>query len=192
VQVQFGSHWGFPVEGLKSKPTATTVGSALEQSLRDIVAGKRTVVVCVGNRLRGDDGLGPLVAQKLRGRLKGTTVIDCRTTPENHILEIVALNPEIVLLVNAIDEGERPGTIVHHEITTQSSKKHTTLGHAIGLADIVHLIRVLSPGRRMRVYLLGVQARSFDRLSGTVRQAADSISQVLLTVEDSAASSENA
>ena len=50
----------------------------------DELCGSRTVVLGVGNTLKGDDGVGPLVCERLAGKISAT-VIDAGTVPENHI-----------------------------------------------------------------------------------------------------------
>jgi len=66
--------------------------------------------VGIGNRLRGDDGFGPLLVDHLRGCV-GWPLVDAGETPENHIGRIVSFSPERVLLLDAVAWGSRPGGI---------------------------------------------------------------------------------
>ena len=67
-------------------------------------------LVGIGNRLRGDDGAGPALCDRLVGRFGGEA-IDAGVAPENH-LERVATSPaELVLVVDAADFGGAPGEV---------------------------------------------------------------------------------
>ncbi len=70
----------------------------------------RVSLLCVGNELSGDDGLGAAVARGLAG-LPGAQVIYAHTAPENFIDEVIAYRPERVVIVDAADFGGRPGEI---------------------------------------------------------------------------------
>ena len=69
-----------------------------------------TAIVCVGNDMRGDDGAGPAVAERLAGRVPWK-VYDTQTAPENFLMKIIAPGPECVILVDAIAFDAPPGTI---------------------------------------------------------------------------------
>jgi hydrogenase 3 maturation protease len=71
---------------------------------------RRLVIVGIGNPLKGDDGVGPLVCRRIQGRVRAT-VIDAGTVPENYIGPVVKCKPEVLILIDAIDYGELPGTI---------------------------------------------------------------------------------
>jgi hydrogenase 3 maturation protease len=70
----------------------------------------RVAIACIGNELRGDDGVGPSVAKLLKpsGDMK---VIDCGETPENYLGVIAAHNPEKVVIIDAAYFGGVPGEI---------------------------------------------------------------------------------
>ena len=67
-----------------------------------------TVVVGVGNRLRGDDAVGPMVIDELAGS-DGLALIDAGSAPENHLEPIVRLKPGLVVFVDACDFRGSPG-----------------------------------------------------------------------------------
>lgn len=70
----------------------------------------RVVIACIGNELRGDDGVGPFIA----GLLKPTdllTVVDCGETPENFLGVIAGHNPEKLLIIDAAYFGGEPGEV---------------------------------------------------------------------------------
>jgi hydrogenase 3 maturation protease len=80
-----------------------------ESILAPMLAG-RVVIACVGNELRGDDGVGPFVARLLHPG-GATRVVDCGETPENYLGVIAAHRPEKVLIIDAAYFGGAPGEI---------------------------------------------------------------------------------
>ncbi|MFO7638277.1 MAG: hydrogenase 3 maturation endopeptidase HyCI [bacterium] len=66
------------------------------------------VVLTVGNRQRGDDAVGPLIADGLAAD-EGLRVFDAGLAPENYLGPVIALAPEAVLVVDACEFGGRPG-----------------------------------------------------------------------------------
>lgn len=75
--------------------------------LRDSV----TVIVGVGNVLKGDDGAGPIVCQRLRDAGICAELIDAGSVPENYIQPIIKKAPQNLLVIDAVDFGAPAGTI---------------------------------------------------------------------------------
>src|SRR4030042_3394668 len=69
-----------------------------------------TVIVGIGNTLKGDDGVGPMVCEQIRGKVCAE-VIDTGTVPENYIQKIIKKAPQNLLIIDAIDFGASAGTI---------------------------------------------------------------------------------
>lgn len=65
-------------------------------------------VLTVGNRLRGDDAVGPQIADALASTAS-LRVFDAGLSPENYLGPVIELRPEAVLVVDACDFGGRPG-----------------------------------------------------------------------------------
>ena len=65
---------------------------------------KRTVILGIGNILKGDDGVGIEIVNKLQGvKLpQNIKLIDAGVVPENYIASINDFGPEIVLLIDAV------------------------------------------------------------------------------------------
>jgi hydrogenase 3 maturation protease len=77
--------------------------------LSDHLTG-RVVIVGVGNRMKGDDGFGPVMIDRLQGRVK-VPLFDCGSVPENFIAPIRREEPGTVLVLDAADLSEPPGSI---------------------------------------------------------------------------------
>jgi hydrogenase 3 maturation protease len=72
--------------------------------------GTRTFIVGIGNTLKGDDGAGSLICQRLEGKVSAE-VIDTGTVPENYIQPIISKSPQNLIIIDAIDFAASPGTI---------------------------------------------------------------------------------
>ena len=79
--------------------------NALKEFLRP-----RSVLVGIGNALRGDDAFGVVLADRLSGKVRWP-VLSVGETPENHIGPILSSEPDRVLLMDAVTCGAAPGRI---------------------------------------------------------------------------------
>ncbi len=80
----------------------------LQEKIRKLLKG-RIVYIGMGNILRGDDGIGPHLVEALRER--GARVVDAGTVPENYIGPVKRLEPEIIVMVDAVHLGSEPGSV---------------------------------------------------------------------------------
>jgi len=67
-------------------------------------------VVGVGNPMKGDDGFGPAVVAALP-EIEGVACFDAGMAPENWLAPIARSAPASILLLDAADMGEPPGTL---------------------------------------------------------------------------------
>jgi len=74
------------------------------------ICGRKTLVVGMGNTLKGDDGAGCFVCEQLKDTAP-QQVIDAGTVPENYIGPIIDRSPEVLLVVDAIDFGGSVGEV---------------------------------------------------------------------------------
>ncbi len=75
---------------------------------------QRVAILGIGNELNGDDSAGLWVVRKLRDRLGGKPnllLMDCGSIPENATGPLRRFKPDLVLMVDAAELGEEPGTI---------------------------------------------------------------------------------
>jgi len=66
------------------------------------------LIMCIGNRNGGDDGVGPYIADKLKNEF---TVLDCGVVPENYTSIVKQHNLENLIIIDAIEMGLSPGDI---------------------------------------------------------------------------------
>jgi hydrogenase 3 maturation protease len=148
-------------------------------------AGERTVVVGVGNELRGDDAAGPLIARKLAVALGGDPCqgrlasLDCGEVPENYLGPILETSPTRVIFCDAVDFGGVAGEVRVfglHELSAPSVSTHN--------ASLSVLAKVLAASGVRDQLLIGVQPAhlAFGGVcSGEVARAVESVVQQLLS-----------
>jgi hydrogenase 3 maturation protease len=79
----------------------------------------RVAVLGIGNELNGDDSAGNWVARKLSERLidqPNFLVLDCGSIPENASGALRRFQPQYIMLIDAADLEEAPGTIQFVEL----------------------------------------------------------------------------
>jgi hydrogenase 3 maturation protease len=120
------------------------------------------VILGVGNVLKGDDAAGPLVCERLSGRLSAT-VIDAGPAPENYVRPILRKEPDALLIVDAVDFGGPPGQIRLFE--PEQIRKFAFSTHALSLHLFIDLLRgnSITPEKKgFAVYLIGLQVCHTD------------------------------
>lgn len=91
-----------------SAPTALAT-EALREGLA-LALAPPCVLVGVGNRQRGDDAFGPLLIDRVAGRITAPC-IDAGIAPENHVEAVARHEPRHILLIDSGDLGATPGTL---------------------------------------------------------------------------------
>ena len=61
-----------------------------------------TAIVGIGNTLKGDDGVGPLLISRLQRKTKAY-LFDCGEVPENYLQPIIESRPETIIIIDASD-----------------------------------------------------------------------------------------
>jgi hydrogenase 3 maturation protease len=79
----------------------------MENIFLPIFRGK-TVIVGIGNSLRGDDGFGSALIEQIQGKV-GFICIDAGSAPEKFLGVIVKEEPDTILFVDAADLDLEPG-----------------------------------------------------------------------------------
>lgn len=144
--------------------------------------GTSVLVLGVGNPDRGDDAVGPAVAERIAALdLPGVRV---SSPAEPMDLLAVPAGADLVVLVDAVRTGAEPGALLvrevgHAQLTEWSAATST---HLMGVAETVELARAL--GRMPdRLVLVGVEAVDFvagTPMSPAVRDAVPTAADAVL------------
>ncbi len=143
----------------------------------------RVLVVGIGNPDRGDDGLGPAVASRLRSRVPlGVRILDCG----GDILGLVEEwdGSDAVFVIDAAAPASRPGRVHRLDLTASELPVGLARGstHAFGIAETVELARSLGRLPRHLVAYL-VEGERFDigaPLSPMVAEAVDEVARRII------------
>jgi hydrogenase 3 maturation protease len=124
---------------------------AMINKLRDRIRGRRVVIVGVGNPMRGDDGIGPRLTDRLQG-IVYTPLINAGEVPENYLGQVVALQPEVVVIVDAVAMGAAVGDIAILEVTEIAAGALSTHNASLDI-----LANYIQTDTQADVFVLGVQ-----------------------------------
>mgnify|MGYP001470637271 CR=1 FL=1 len=145
--------------------------------LRNRIRGKRLVIIGVGNSLRGDDGVGPALVERLQGKTSAT-LIDASDVPENYLGLVAQAQPQVVVIVDAVELGASPGDLALIEAAQLGGAKATT--HNTSLAPFV---QILQADTGADIFLLAIQPRATlfgEGLSAPVRVTLERLEQVFI------------
>jgi len=147
----------------------------------------------IGNRLRGDDGIGIYTVETLNKYLEefeegskqakfigvGSKLIavDCGTTPESYTSVIREHNPDRLILVDAVDMGLSPGS--YRIIAPEKIGVMCISTHNMPLSLFVSYV-----GEFCRdVVLVGIQPERMDfgaTLSSVVRRSGEDVANIII------------
>lgn len=145
--------------------------------------GQRSaVVIALGNRCRGDDGVGLCVAAELKCLNDDYRVIEGRDDAMA-IIDAWA-DAALAIIIDAAISGESPGRVRRVEVGAKPLPKRLARcsSHGIGLAEAVELARVLDklPGR---LVIYAVEAKTFQVGTGLSPEVEAAIGKVAREIE---------
>lgn len=124
------------------------------------------LVACFGNVLRGDDGVGVFVAERLlrEPRLAGTRILDVGTGGMRLVQELLVGGVDVLVVVDAVDLGRPAGTVIvqRPEVLDPSSLSPSQRRDALADTHLATPARALVMARGMGVLpattlIVGVQ-----------------------------------
>ncbi len=144
-----------------------------------------TLILALGNPLRGDDGVGAAVLQALHERALSPQIelLDGGTPGLETALLLEGRS--WVIIIDAADFGAKPGSILKRDLTARELELrpvHSASLHTAGLLDALALAAALGTFPP-QVTLYGVQPLSLDyetELSADVRAAIPQLIQAIL------------
>ena len=149
------------------------VNKTLKEKLRGKVA-----IVGIGNVMRGDDGAGPELIARLNDAQRTTTdakllLINAGEVPENYLSKIIEFNPDTILLIDAVDLKEPPGSIKlveQDEIINAGFSTHNS--------SLVLVINYLRNEIETNILLLGIQPQGTGLMTGLSEPVKAGISKI--------------
>jgi hydrogenase 3 maturation protease len=132
------------------------------------------LIMCIGNRDGGDDGIGPYIADTLERESQNDIVIDCGTTPENYTSVIKRKKPKILILIDAAEMKLPTGAI--RIIPKEKLGTMHISTHGIPLSILITYLE----SKVERIIVIGIQPKRMSgTLSRTVKKSGDHLIDIL-------------
>lgn len=123
------------------------------------------LIIGVGNDFRSDDGIGLWIARKLRDQVPPNVRVTEESGEGAALMEAWKGAPSVILF-DAVQSGEKPGTI--HRLDAQREKAPVSFfhysSHAFSVAEAIELARSLGE-LPPKLLIYGIEGRDFG--SGT-------------------------
>ena len=119
---------------------------------------KRIVVCGIGNRLRGDDAIGPLVIDELKKKSLPETImlIDCGLTPEGFASRVISFEPDIIIMIDAVEMNRLAGEVA--DIPTEKIKAQLATTHKMPITLFIDYLQRSLP--KVEIVFIGIQQLS--------------------------------
>ena len=158
----------------------------IKKALRNRLAGaKKVALLGIGSDLRGDDVAGMLAAEKLFKLLaKKTTpklkVFFGSTAPENLTGEIKKFKPDHLIMVDTVEIGEKPGTML--VLAGQEMGEGVSFSTHKMPAKI--LSEYFSRSIKCNVTIVGIQPASLDFGKKPSKTVSDATGEIARAIKD--------
>jgi len=153
-----------------------------EKEVFDRLAGlqnSKTVILGIGNTLKGDDGAGCIVCQRLSGKINAE-LINAGTVPENYIQVIIKKKPQALVVIDAVDFKAKPGTI--KVFRPQQLDSFIISTHTLSPRIFTDMI---CSNIEVDVYFIGIQPARIElteQISEYVERAIDFLGEILTEI----------
>jgi hydrogenase maturation protease len=142
----------------------------------------RIVVVCIGNRYRGDDAAGLEVAERVRARAPEDVSVTVFEEEPTRLIDAFG-GADVALVVDAVSTGAPAGTVHRFDASDAPlpSRAFRSSTHALGVGDAVELARAL--GRLpARIVVFGVEGIRFPAREGMSPAVTDAVERASAAV----------
>jgi hydrogenase 3 maturation protease len=130
----------------------------------------------IGNADRGDDGVGPYVARRLRH--PDWQALDCGTAPENFTAVVQRARPEFLVMVDSADMKIAPG-----EIRRLDRNRIRASGIGTHLMPLYLLMDYLAESAG-EIIFIGVQPKQTEWGMKLGREAKDAALRIMKLIKD--------
>lgn len=147
-----------------------------------------TVLITMGNSLRGDDGAGPYIGERLSSSKK-LTVINVHTVFESVVQKIIDLKPRKIIMLDAANFGGKPGEIRLLSVS-ELSKSSFCSTHNLPLELSLDIIE---KDTAAEIVIAGIQMKNAgfsEGLSEEVKEAALRLVEYFNKIHNDSAKSE--
>jgi len=144
----------------------------MKERIKEIIRGK-VLLLGIGNQIKGDDAVGPLLIKNLEGKVK-FHLMNAEISPENYLGKIVKLYPETIIVIDAMEFGGNPGEI--RIIEPGELQEGNISTHNISPKTFVKFI---NDEIETNVIFIGIQPQSLKLGTELSREVNDSMSKLV-------------
>jgi len=137
----------------------------------------KVVLFGIGNLLKSDDAVGPLLVERLKGRVKASC-INAENAPERFFGEALRSRPDTMLIIDAVHLGAGPGSYMLLRPEELTGSGITT--HDIPLGELLDLFTKESG---VDIWILGIQPQRLEigeGLSPRVQKTVDELEKLFI------------
>ena len=139
----------------------------------DEIAVGRVLFIGVGNRQRGDDGVGPVLVEKLSSA-GFTNILDVGTVPENYTKFIIQYRPDTIIIIDALSFEGEPGS--WKIFTPDECSEYGFSTHNASLNLFASYICQHIPAK---IFLLGIQPATTELKEGLSTELEQSVCRLV-------------
>ncbi len=152
--------------------------------LEKLCKGHRIAIVGIGNPLRGDDAAGSYTVKLLKKKLGKEVsnrflIVDAESAPENFLGIITDFNPDIIIFIDAVNAGLKPGSIVMLPIEDLGDTV-TLSTHKISLKALGEYLKKCTSVKE--IFIIGVQVAYVAMgapMTSNVRETCIKLSEII-------------
>ncbi|WP_455645266.1 hydrogenase maturation peptidase HycI [Methanosphaera sp.] len=146
----------------------------------------KLLILGIGNPLRGDDGLGPLLLDVLYDKLVQVTdkntdnvyLLNSETTPENHTLEIRNLKPSHIIIVDAVEFDTTPGEIINIDVDQIDTFNVST--HTMPVSFIINYIEKTVGSKVLTIGIQPKQMTLINTISDEIKESVEELTDLFV------------
>jgi hydrogenase maturation protease len=118
----------------------------------------QTVILGIGNTIRGDDGIGIFAARAIKNQI-GFPMVDIKETQEAgiNILDLISGYKKAIIIDSIRTNCGEPGTIYKFDKKNFKQKTRSFSFHQFGLADLLDIAKLLKMDAPDDIIIYGVE-----------------------------------
>ncbi len=144
------------------------------------------LIFTIGNSLRGDDGLGPLLSEKLYEKLSSLTtkdtdnvfLLNTESTPENHTHEIRTLSPSHIIIIDAVEFEASPGEMLI--IQKEQIDTFNVSTHSMPISFIINYIEETIGSKIITIGIQPKEMKLVNKVSDEVKDSVEELTDILV------------
>lgn len=139
-----------------------------------------TKIIAIGNTLMKDDGIGIVVAKKIKDELEKINLeVIIGETDFNYCISKIS-KEDLVIIIDAACYNNNPGEVKIYTLSDYNSSKKGYTQHSLGLLE---LLKLYFP--QVKGYIIGIEVGSVDfelGISNTLKNRLEDISKKTINI----------